>query len=159
MVCRPFEAKPSNHIAEFDVFAVDDALALDHSHDESRQVVFAVGIETRHLGGFAADQGAAVVLAGFGQAFNDLLGDIRVELAGGKIVHKEKRGGALNGDVVDAMVHQIGADGVMHIHLEGNFQFGADAVDARNQHRIGIFLFVDGEKRRQNRRFHSARCA
>jgi len=34
----------------------------------------------------------------------------------------------------------------VQLHLEGNFQLGADAIHARNQHRVGIFLFIDGEQ-------------
>src|SRR5438874_82324 len=34
------------------------------------------------------------------------------------------------------MIHQIGADGVVFVHREGDFQFRADAVDACDQHRI-----------------------
>ena len=90
-------------------------LALDHADDESGQVVFALGIEAGHLGGFAADERAAVVLAGLGQAGDDLLGDLRLQLADGEVVHEEQRRGALHGDVVDAVVHQVGADGVVQL--------------------------------------------
>ena len=39
---------------------VSSCAALDRAHDEARQVVLAGGVESRHLGRLAADQGAAV---------------------------------------------------------------------------------------------------
>ena len=57
------------------VFAGDDLFALDYADDESGEIVFALGIEAGHFGGFAADQRAAVVLAGFGQPFDDFFRD------------------------------------------------------------------------------------
>ena len=135
-----------DHVAHFDRLAADDALALDRAHDESGQVVFAIGIEARHLGGFPADQGTAVVLAGFGQAFNDFLGDFRLDLARGQVVHEEERRGALHRDVVDAMIDQVGADGVMDVHLEGDFQLRAHAVHARHQNRVHPLRLVHGEQ-------------
>ncbi len=89
MVCNPFEANPKNHVADFHRLAGNDSFALDRSDDESRQIVFAVSIESRHLGGLAADQGTAIVLAGFGQAFYNFFRDFRLELAGREIVHEE----------------------------------------------------------------------
>jgi hypothetical protein len=35
---------------------------------------------------------------------------------------------------------------VVHLHLEGDLQLGADAIHARNQYRIHIFFFVDREQ-------------
>ena len=145
-MCRPFEARPKNHVADFDRLAGDDALALHRADDESSQIVFAVGIEARHLGSFSADQGAAVVLAGFGQAFDDFLGDLRLDLAGGQVIHEKQRRRALHRDVVDAMIDQVGADGVMDIHLEGDFQLGAHAVHARDQDRVGPLRLVHREQ-------------
>ncbi len=121
-------------------------VALDHADNESGQIVFAVGIEARHLSGFAADQSTAVVFAGFGQAFDHFLGDFRFEFAGRQVIHEKQRRCALHGDVIDAVVHQIRADGVMHLHLEGDFQLGANAVHARDQHRIEILRLVNSEQ-------------
>ena len=45
-----------------------------------------------------------------------------------------------------AVVHQISAHGVVQLHHESNFELGADAIDARNQHRLAIELLVDGEQ-------------
>jgi hypothetical protein len=55
------------HVAGLDADAGNHFVAIDGADDEAGQVVFAFGIEAGHLGGFAADEGAAVGLAGFGQ--------------------------------------------------------------------------------------------
>ncbi len=43
---------------------------------------------------------------------------------------KKQRRGALYRDVIDAMIYQIGANGVMDIHLEGDLQLGANSIHA-----------------------------
>ena len=141
----------------FDGFAGDDVFALDHADDESGQIVFALGIKAGHLGGLAADQRAAVVLAGFGESLDDFFGDFRVELAGCQVIHEEQRRRALNGNVVDAVVYQVGADGVMNVHFEGQFQFGTDAIHAGDQDGIEVLRFIDRRTARQSRRSRSVR--
>ena len=69
-----------------------------------------------------------------------------LQLAGGEVVHEEHGRGALHGDVVDAVVDQVGADGVVQVHLEGELQLGADAVHAGDQHGVEVFLLVDGKQ-------------
>ena len=82
------------------------------------------------------------MLAGFGNAFDNFFGDRAVEFAGSEVIHKEHRRGALHCNVVNAVVYQIGADRVMDVHLEGQLELRADAVHARNQHRIEILRLV-----------------
>ena len=67
-------------------------------------------------------------------------------LAGGQIVHEKQRRGALHGNVVDAVIDQVGADGVVDVHLEGDFQLGAHAVHARHQNRVHPLRLVHGEQ-------------
>ncbi len=103
-------------------------------------------IEAGHLRRLAADQGAAVVLAGLGHPADDLFGHLGIELADGQVVHEEQRRGALHHDVVDAVVHQVAADGVVQVHLEGELQLGAHAVYAGDQHRVLELLLVHLEQ-------------
>ena len=60
---QPGGGQPEQHVAGADRRAGEHALALDRAHDEAGQIVFAGGVEARHLGGLAADQRAAVVPA------------------------------------------------------------------------------------------------
>jgi len=88
-VCRPLEGRPRTQSPDLHVFAADDAVAFDHSDNESGKIVFAFRIEPGHFSGFATDQGAAVVLAGFGQAANNFFGDLRIHPARSQVVHKK----------------------------------------------------------------------
>ena len=97
-------------VARHDRPAVDDLRPLDRADDEARDVVFAVGVEARHLGGLAADQGAPVLPARPRDAADDLLGDVRGQPPRRQVVEEEQRLGALNENVVDAVVHEIGAN-------------------------------------------------
>jgi len=81
------------------------------------------------------DQGASGRLAGLGEAGDDLPEDARVELCRGDVVEEEEGAGAGDGDVVDAVVDQILANGVVLVGREGDLELGADAVDARDQRR------------------------
>src|SRR5204862_2825580 len=68
------------------------------------------------------------------------------EFARGKIIHEEHRRCALHRNVINAVVHQIGADRVMNVHLEGQLELRADAVYARNQHRINVLSLIHREQ-------------
>ncbi len=87
--------------------AVDDVRAPHLTDDEPGEVVFAIGVEAGHLRGLAAEQRAAVFLAGRGDAGDDLLGDIGREPARCEVVEEEQRPRALNQDVVDAVIDEI----------------------------------------------------
>ena len=133
-------------VADLDVFTGDDLVAVDGTDDGSGEVVFSVGVEAGHLCGFAADEGAAVGAAGFADALDDLLDDHVFESAGGEVVEEEERGGPLDGDVVDAVVDEILADGVMDIEVECDLELGADAVGGGDEDGVGKLLQVEGEE-------------
>ena len=67
---------------------------------------------------------------------DDLLGDGRRQAPGREVVEEEERRGALHEDVVDAVVDEIVADGVVPVRQERHLQLRADAVGARHQHRF-----------------------
>ena len=64
-------------VARLDRPAVDDLRPLDDADDEAGDVVFAVGVEPRHLRRLAADQRAAVLAARPRHAGDDLFGNRR----------------------------------------------------------------------------------
>ena len=135
-MCSPEEGRPIEHVARRDGPAVDDVRARHDADDESRDIVLAVGVEARHLRRFAAEQRASVRAAGRGETLDDLHRDVGVEPAGREIVEKEERLRALHQDVVDAVVDEIDADRRVHAGHERDAQLGADAVGARDEHRV-----------------------
>jgi hypothetical protein len=60
----------------------------------------------------------------------------RRELAGGEVVEKKQRARTLDQNVVDAVIDQIASDGVVLAHQNGDLEFGADAIDTGDQHRV-----------------------
>ena len=127
--------------------AGDHLVALDDADDEAGQIVFAILIEAGHLGGFPADEGAVVGAAGGGEAFDDLLEDGGLELAAGQVVEEEERRGTLDGDVVDAVVDEVGADGGVDAELEGELELGADTVSRADEDGILPLAAVERVKR------------
>ena len=103
-------------------------------------------IHAGHLGGFPTNEGTPTVFAGLGETFEDLLKDNRVEFFAADVVEEKQGSGTNDGNVVDAMVHEILADGIVAIGREGDFQLGADAVHAGDKHRFLHALEVGLEK-------------
>ena len=121
-----------------DVGAGQRLVALDRADREAGEVVVALGIHARHLGGLAADQGAAGLFAAVGDAGDDGARGRHVELAGGEVVEEEQRLGALHHQVVDAHRDQVDADAVMLAGLDRDLQLGADAVGGGDQKGVAV---------------------
>jgi hypothetical protein len=134
---EPHGRQCEQDITLHEVLAVHELRPLDGADDEAGHVVLAIGIETGHLRGFAAEQRAAVLAAGGGEARHDLLGHVRRETSGGQVVEEEERRGPLHENIVHAVVHEIAADRVVHAGHERDFQLRADTIGARDEHRIG----------------------
>ena len=110
--------------------AVEHPGFFHHADDGAAHVVFALLVKARHLRRLAADERAMVFRAGAGEALDDVGENVRLQLAGAEVIEEEQRLRAEHGDVVDAMVHEVRADGVVLVHREGDFELGADAVHA-----------------------------
>src|SRR5581483_11891361 len=94
----------------------------------------------------AADERAPVLAARARDAADDLLRDGGGQPAGGEVVEKEQRLGALDEDVVDAVVDEVGADRVVAPGHERHLQLRADAVGARYEHRILKVVAIEAEQ-------------
>ena len=125
-----------HRVAGCDIRPRQQRAAFGGADCKAREIVIAVLVETRHLGGFTADQGAAGFPAPLGYAGNDGCGGLRIEFAAGKIVQKEQRLRALHHEVVDRHRHQIDADAAMHAGFDGDLDLGADAIGCRDQNRV-----------------------
>jgi hypothetical protein len=134
-------------VAGFNGFSGDHLVAVHGTDDEAGEVIFSIGVEAGHLRGFTADEGAAVGFAGFGEAGDNGFDDGGVELAGGEVIQEEQRRRALDGDVVDAVVDEIGADGVVAVELEGDFELGSYAVCGADEDGAFELLQVKAEER------------
>ena len=109
---------------------------IDHADDAAGQIVFAPPIHPGHLRSFAADQGATAGPAGLGKTAQDLREDPRLQFLRPDVIEKKERLRAKDGDVVDAVVDEVGADRVVAVEREGNLQLRPNTVDAADQDRL-----------------------
>src|SRR4029079_19254490 len=123
-------------VSRFDIFPRQQRFALYRADGEAGEIVVAGRIDPRHLGGLAADQRRAGLLAAFGDAADHRWGHAEIELAGGEIVEKEQRLGALHDDVVDVHGDEVDADAVVNAGFDGEVELGADAVGGGDQHGV-----------------------
>ena len=110
--------------------------ALHRAHGKTGEIEVAGLVHARHLGGLAADQGAARGLAAGGDAFDDARRRLGLELAGGEIVEEKQRLGTLADKIVDAHGHEVDADAADLSGVDGDAQLGAHPVGRRDQHRV-----------------------
>jgi len=105
-----------------------------------------VAVEPGGFGGFATEEGAAVGFAGVDEAADELLDDVGIEEAGGEVVEEEEGRGALHGDVVDAVIDEVGADAGVEAELDGELEFASDAVGGGDEDGVGVTDGVECEE-------------
>src|SRR5208282_3365219 len=128
-----------------------DSRALDDSHRESRQVVFAGLVQSAELRSLAADQAHAGLIASARDAFDEVERDLLFELAGPDVIEKKQRTRRVADDVVHAHRDAVDADGVVTPGLERDHQLGADAVCSRDQHwRAHLASTVESDQRSES---------
>ena len=98
------------------------------------------------LGHLAADEGAAGLPAPEGDALDELLDVVGVELAHRDVVEEEQRLGALAHDVVDAHGDEVDADRVEAAGGLRDERLGADAVGGATQHGVGVAVLGEREQ-------------
>src|SRR5437016_3086965 len=143
---QPVRGQAHQHVTSFNFIAGDDLLFFHNANNESGKIVFAFGIEAGHLRGFTANQRATVMAAGLGNSLNNFFRNVRLQVAGGQVIHEEERSSALHCNVIHAMIDQITTYGMVQLHHERHFQLGAYTVNAGNQNRLAEFLFINGKK-------------
>ena len=126
--------------------AVEHLRFFNHANDRAAHVVFALRVKTGHLRRLAAEKGAVVFRTGTREALDDFGEHVRLQFAGAQVIEEKQRLGPEDGDVVDAMVHEVGADGVVFVHGEGNLELGADTIHGRNEHGLAVTFDVESEE-------------
>ena len=128
------------------LLTVQHAGLFDDADDGAAEVVLAALVEAGHLGGLAADEGAVVETAAADEALDDVFEDVRLQLPGTEVIEEEQGFRAEHGDVVDAVVDQVLADGVVAVEGEGDLELGADAVHGGHHDGLLVALGVEGEQ-------------
>src|SRR5205823_12696939 len=75
-----------------------------------------------------------------------LIEDMRVQLLRADVIKKEEGARAQDRDVIDAMIHQVGPDGIVAIHRERHLQFRSYSIHARHQDGLAHSRKVRREK-------------
>ena len=155
---QPARGQREQQVAVTHAARVEDFPAFDGADDEAREIVIAGRVDIGHFRGFAADQRTAGLFRRAAQTLDHLLEHARVELAHGDIVEEKKRLGALRENVVDAVIQDVGADGGVDAGRAGDFQLGAHAVAAGDQHGIAPAFLIQLKERAEsaNGREHAA---
>ena len=137
LLCATARRQARSRVARADVAPVDQARRSSTTPTaKPAEVVLAVGIHGRHLGGFATDEAAAREPAAAAMPRDEVGAAPDVEPSAREVVEEEQRLGALDQDVVDAHRDQVDADGVVTVEREGELQLRADAVGAGHEHRL-----------------------
>ena len=120
--------------------------AIDQSDDEARKVVLAVGVKARAS---RRSRRRAARTRSRGTPWpcpRRSARPLRAPAGRSPGSREKQRTGALDQDVVDAVVHQVLPHGVVAARHEGELQFGADAVGRCHQHRLVAFALGDAEQ-------------
>lgn len=123
-----------------------DHLGFLHDAGDHADQVEVIAVHAGHFSGFAAEHRDVGGFAGVGDAGQHFLIEGAAQLADADVVHEVDRFGALHGDIVNAVVHDVVADGVVLFHHHRDHQLGADSVDAGDHHRLLVSGEVDLEK-------------
>src|SRR5581483_1328435 len=128
--------KSQNDVAGANAAAIHDSVAANPADDATGKVIFIARIESRHLRCLAADECATHGPAGPGEPAHNLRHHLWVKLAGRQVVQEKQWRRAMDGNVVDAVIHDIHADRRMPAQHERNLELRSDAIHAG--HKYGI---------------------
>ena len=121
-------------------FPVQHSRFFDHSNDRAADVILARLIEPGHLRSLTTDERATVFGASFGEAFNDVGEDTRLQFPSAQVIEKEQRLCPQNSNVVDTVIYQVLADRVVTIEGESDFELGANAINTGDEDGLLVFL-------------------
>ncbi len=136
-----FESK--DDVTRLDAHWVDGSFEFEDSDAESGEVVVVFFVEVVHLGGFSTDECASGLFASVGDAFDDGVEDLLVDMVDGDVVEEEEGLGALDDEVVDIHRDEVDSDGVVFVHLDGEVDLGSYAVGACNEDGVGVVVFEE----------------
>lgn len=139
---QAIRGKTDRDVSRFDLLAGNQFVLLDNTVDDADQVEV-VAVHARHFSGFAAEHRAVDFFAGVRYAAEDILIERTAEFSDADVVQEEHRFRTLNADVVHAMVDNVVTDRVELLHEGGDHEFGSNAVDAGDEHRLFVFRQIN----------------
>ena len=137
---HPTGGQPQHNVAACHVGAIENLRFFNGADGEPGQVVFARRVHAGHFSRFPTDQGTAGQLAASGDATHNCHSGFHFKFAAGKVIKEEERFGTLNQDIVHAHGHKVNAHRVMHVPFKRQFELGADAIRATDEHWLAVAL-------------------
>ena len=125
-----------DHITGCHGLIAQDLFLIHDTHGETGQIVLLLRHHARVLGSLAAHQRAVGLHAALSHTLDDLCDLLGNVAAAGDVIQEHQRLCTGADDIVHAHSHAVDADGIVLAHDHGNFQFGAHAVGAGDQHRV-----------------------
>ena len=110
--------QPQHHITRHDFFTVDDLGFFDSTHRKAGQIIFAIRVHARHLGGLTPNQGATGHFTTGRNPFDHIGRGRDIEFAASEVVEKKQRFSTLHQNIVDAHGDEINAHGVVFIEMK-----------------------------------------
>ena len=138
---RPARGEAEQRIAGRYRAPIEDALLLHHADAEPGEVVFAFRIHAGHLGGLAADQRAAGHARSRGNALDHVLADLqsracRTRNSRERTAARRPARGRRSTLIATRSMPTVS----WRVEGERELELGADAVGARDQHRLLVLL-------------------
>src|SRR6266576_2433057 len=125
-------------IARRYAIAVKRVVLFHHTDNRARQIVVTRRVQIGELRRFSAGERHVVRAATARNARHDLRRDLRDEIAGREIVEKGERPRTVHDNVIHRVVHEILADGVVHVGGRGDEHLAADPVRRHHEQRLLI---------------------
>src|ERR1051325_2583797 len=126
--------KCEQNISRSDRLSVDDLLAVNNTNDKTCNVVFTFVVETRHLGRFTTKQYATILTTTIRHALDDTRHNVRRQLPRRNVVEKEERSRALDQNVINAVIHEIVTNSVVHAGRKRDLELRSYSISRRNEH-------------------------
>ena len=130
--------EPEGDVSLRDPRPVQDLRPVDDADDRARDVVLTRRVKTRHLRRLAAEERRGVFPAAARDPVDHRSEHGRLDPPGGDVVEEEQRPRALHEDVVDAVVHEIGAARAVASGLERDLQLRPHAVGRGHEDGIPV---------------------
>src|SRR5690625_3723454 len=110
---EPIRCDPYQLVSRPDPLGPDPLFLFDDPDDEPCEIILAWRVEVGHLCGLAPEECAAILPASESDPGDDLLCDPSLEFSHPYIVEEEEGPSTLDEDIIDRVVDEVVADGIV----------------------------------------------
>src|SRR5690625_168695 len=125
---EPIRCDPYQLVSRPDPLGPDPLFLFDDPDDEPCEIILAWRVEVGHLCGLAPEECAAILPASESDPGDDLLCDPSLEFSHPYIVEEEEGPSTLDEDIIDRVVDEVVADGIVFTRPDRDLEFGPDTI-------------------------------